>query len=115
MITEIFAGDWKKLSGEIKKQWGKLTDDELTEIGGYKDKLLGILEKKYGYAKKEAEEEIQEFMDKHDIKYQELKERAINAVKQVSEEVEEYVHTSPLRSLAVAAGAGLILGFIFSR
>ena len=64
MTTEILAAKWKKLSGEIKKQWGKLTDDDLTQIAGEKDKLLGALEEKYGYAKQKAKEELDSFLTK---------------------------------------------------
>jgi uncharacterized protein YjbJ (UPF0337 family) len=70
MMNDILAGKWKQLTGEIKKQWGKLTDDDLTMIAGQKDKLLGKLEERYGYAKTKAQEELDVFLSKNncDIK-----------------------------------------------
>ena len=31
-------GNWKELRGDIKKRWGKLTDDDLTAIAGHRSK-----------------------------------------------------------------------------
>ena len=34
-------GNWKQLKGNIKEQWGKLTDDDLNVINGRRDQLEG--------------------------------------------------------------------------
>lgn len=65
MNDDILKGKWKEIKGEIKKQWGDLTDDELMEIDGEKDKLVGTIQKKYGYSKEKAEDEYKSFMDRH--------------------------------------------------
>jgi hypothetical protein len=40
-------GDWKRMKGKVKEQWGKLTDDDITAIGGRKDigerLLVGVI------------------------------------------------------------------------
>ena len=64
MNADILKGKWKEIKGEVKAQWGKLTDDDLTEIEGHEDKLLGLLQKRYGYAKDRAEKEYKDFMDR---------------------------------------------------
>jgi len=46
----IIEGKWKELKGHAREQWGKLTDDELEEVGGKKDRLVGKLQQKYGYS-----------------------------------------------------------------
>ncbi len=58
MHKEILKGDWNVIKGKIKEKWGKFTDDDLTEIEGKKDQLLGKLQKRYGLAKDKAEEEF---------------------------------------------------------
>lgn len=58
MNKDSLKGDWNILKGKIKEQWGKLTDDDLTEIKGKRDQLLGKLQKRYGLEKEEAEEEL---------------------------------------------------------
>src|SRR5665648_552948 len=37
----IIEGRWKELKGHAREQWGKLSDDELEEVGGKKDRLVG--------------------------------------------------------------------------
>lgn len=59
MNRDILQGDWNMVKGKIKEKWGKLTDDDLTEIKGKRDQLLGKIQKKYGYAKDQAEKELQ--------------------------------------------------------
>ncbi|HYC56580.1 MAG TPA: CsbD family protein [Candidatus Binatia bacterium] len=61
MNWDQIEGKWKELSGGVKERWGKLTDDELTTIGGKRDKLAGVLQQKYGMAKEKVEEEISSF------------------------------------------------------
>jgi uncharacterized protein YjbJ (UPF0337 family) len=58
MNTDIFEGQWKQMRGELRSWWGKLTDDDLEQIGGKKDKLAGVLQEKYGYTRAAAQQEI---------------------------------------------------------
>ncbi len=61
MNKEIFDGKWHEVKGKVKEKWGKLTDDDLTEIDGKKESLLGKLESRYGYEKNRAEKELEEY------------------------------------------------------
>ncbi len=55
MAQDMLKGAWKQLKGNVKQQWGKLTDDDLMQIDGNKDVLIGKLQQRYGYSKAEAE------------------------------------------------------------
>jgi len=57
MNNDIFEGKWKQLRGEVKVWWGKLTDDDLDKVEGNYEKLVGLLQEKYGYTRAQAEEE----------------------------------------------------------
>ena len=65
MASDIFEGKWKQLKGSIKERWGELTNDEVDEIDGESERLIGMLQEKYGYAKEKAEAEIAEFLEEH--------------------------------------------------
>ena len=61
MNWDVVKGNWKQLTGKVKQKWGKLTDDDLSAIGGKRDELVGRLQRHYGYAKDQAERELDEF------------------------------------------------------
>jgi uncharacterized protein YjbJ (UPF0337 family) len=49
------------MKGKVKEQWGKLTDDDLDVIAGKQDQLEGRLQERYGYAKDQAQKEINDW------------------------------------------------------
>jgi uncharacterized protein YjbJ (UPF0337 family) len=62
MNEDIFKGQWNQMKGRIKESWGKLTDDEIQQINGRQDLLLGKLQEKYGWSRMEAQNELDRFM-----------------------------------------------------
>jgi uncharacterized protein YjbJ (UPF0337 family) len=66
MNQNILEGKWMQLRGSIREKWGDLTDDELDQIAGKRDKLAGKLQERYGYTELEAEREIDDFLDHWD-------------------------------------------------
>lgn len=63
MNKNVIQGGWLQLSGELKRQWGKLTDDDLKQIEGQRDKLEGTLRKRYGYTSAKASKEVDNFLE----------------------------------------------------
>ena len=61
--TEL-KGKWKQVTGEAKRHWGKLTDDDLKTIEGDRDKLVGKVQERYGKDKDQAEKEVNEWIEK---------------------------------------------------
>ena len=53
MNADQVKGKIKQLSGEIKRKWGQLTDDDLTEAQGNLEKLVGKIQQRTG-EKREA-------------------------------------------------------------
>jgi uncharacterized protein YjbJ (UPF0337 family) len=51
MNGDILIGKWKEIKGGVKVKWGVITDHKLTQVEGNKEKLLGLLQQKYGHAK----------------------------------------------------------------
>lgn len=53
-VWDQIAGNWQQFKGRVKQQWGKLTDDELTEIDGSREVLVGKLQEHYGLGREAA-------------------------------------------------------------
>jgi uncharacterized protein YjbJ (UPF0337 family) len=61
MNKDIFEGKWEQIKGTIVQKWGDLTDDDLTQINGSREKLLGKIQEAYGRSREDAEREIKEW------------------------------------------------------
>jgi uncharacterized protein YjbJ (UPF0337 family) len=58
---DTLAGQWKQLKGEVKSRWGRLTEDELTQVEGDYEKLVGKIQSRYGYTRERVEQEVSDF------------------------------------------------------
>ena len=66
--AEVWAkikGAWTTSKGAVKEQWGKLTDDDITEVDGRRDQLVGKIQTRYGISREEAEAQVGGF----EVKY----------------------------------------------
>ncbi len=61
MNWDRIEGNWKQITGKVRQQWGKLTDDDLDVIDGRREQLAGRIQEVYGISKDEAEKQIERF------------------------------------------------------
>ena len=61
MNKDIIKGKWSQLSGKLKEKWGKLTDDDINQLDGHREYLVGKLQERYGIAKDQADAQVNEF------------------------------------------------------
>jgi uncharacterized protein YjbJ (UPF0337 family) len=54
---DILMGKWKQVRGKVRQQWGKLTDNQVDQINGDYERLVGILQENYGYTRDKAMQE----------------------------------------------------------
>ncbi len=67
MNTDTIEGKWKQLVGRAKSAWGELTDDDLKKAEGGKDKLIGVVQERYGKTKEDARTAVEGFLNKHNF------------------------------------------------
>ena len=48
MNADQLKGIWMRFKGDLKQQWGKFTDDHLQQIEGSYEKVIGMLQERYG-------------------------------------------------------------------
>jgi uncharacterized protein YjbJ (UPF0337 family) len=58
---DIIEGNWKQLTGSIVSRWGRLTNDDLKQISGNREMLLGRIQELYGLTRSEVETELAEW------------------------------------------------------
>jgi uncharacterized protein YjbJ (UPF0337 family) len=61
MNWDEIRNNWKTASDQIKRTWGKLTEDDLTAIAGRRGQLVVVLQERYGYDAAHAQTKVDEF------------------------------------------------------
>lgn len=64
-MWEKIKGSWSQTKGTVKEQWGKLTDDDLLQIEGHRDQLVGKIQTRYGISHDQAEAQVSAWEAKH--------------------------------------------------
>ena len=60
LLKDLLKLRWVQIRAMIQRQWGHLTEDELDSVAGDYDKLVSVLQEKYGYSPERAAEEVQQ-------------------------------------------------------
>ena len=136
-------GDWKRMKGKVKEQWGRLTDDDLTTIGGRREQLEGKIQERYGYAKDQVRREIDdwyrstalstngdagELADQIEAIRTDIQSltstvgriankqlgRAQDTAVEAARSAEDAIMRNPVSAVAIAAGLGFLFG-VFTR
>jgi uncharacterized protein YjbJ (UPF0337 family) len=123
-------GHWDSLKGKIKEHWGQITDDELAEVEGQYDQLVGLIQQKTGEARQQIKRAIDEIAEEYGGAFEEAKEVAREYAQHANEamhegaehlrrraregyeQAHEVVRRRPAESVAVAFGTGLLVGVI---
>jgi uncharacterized protein YjbJ (UPF0337 family) len=65
MNEDIVQGKWKELRGKVRQRWGKVTGDDVDQLQGTHEELVGLLQKRYGYERKQAAKEVKEWVNRY--------------------------------------------------
>ncbi|MBI5032160.1 MAG: CsbD family protein [Chloroflexi bacterium] len=68
MNTHMLQGKWKQIRGKVTEQWGHIADHDLDKIVGKRDQLVGLVQEKYGYTKEKAEQDVDFFLKKMNLR-----------------------------------------------
>ncbi len=61
MNWDQIQGQWKQMMGNVKRHWGKLTDDDVQVVEGNRERLVGKIQERYGVTKEEAEKQVDDW------------------------------------------------------
>lgn len=64
MNWDQIEGRWKQMRGHVKREWGRLTDDDLDQIEGQQEKLVGLVQEAYGVKREEADRQVRNWFDR---------------------------------------------------
>jgi len=62
MNWDQLEGKWKQLKGAARMKWAQLSEDDLDQIDGRKERLIGKIQERYGLARERAEQQVEEWL-----------------------------------------------------
>ncbi|OFE11205.1 hypothetical protein PHACT_15305 [Pseudohongiella acticola] len=62
MNGDILEGKWKQMKGSMQARWGKFTDNDLDRIDGNRERLVGMVQERYGKDKEQAQKDVDEYL-----------------------------------------------------
>ena len=125
---QILEGNWNEIKGKLRQKWGQLTDDDLPQIRGEADQIIGVIQRKTGEAREAIVRYLQEVSGSAAAATgavgdyaQQAAETVRQTAKQAADRVragydaaERFVRQRPKESLAVCFGVGLITGVVIA-
>jgi uncharacterized protein YjbJ (UPF0337 family) len=64
MNMDIVKGRWTQIKGDVKKTFGRLTDDDIIKMEGDLTHAAGVIQERYGITREEAEKRWHEFVSR---------------------------------------------------
>ena len=89
MNEQIFKGKWNQLKGEVQKEWGKLTNNDVDQIEGELTRLKGTIQVKYGQTKEEVDQKVNEFVTRFNEQKEEVSQKVNEFIAQTEQELSE--------------------------
>ncbi|HEY4232279.1 MAG TPA: CsbD family protein [Lacipirellulaceae bacterium] len=123
---EQIFGHWNQLKGKIKESWGQITDDDLLDLEGKFDQLVGLIQDKTGEGRQKVERALHELgesaaeasdgMRGYVEDVGETVSAAVEHTRELAEEsyeqAQELMRRRPAEAVAVAFGTGLLMGVV---
>ena len=111
---QILEGNWSEIKGKLRQKWGQLTDDDLPQIRGEADQIIGVIQRKTGEAREAIERYLQEVSGSAAETLQQTAKQAADQVRAGYDAAERFVRERPKESLAVCFGVGVITGVVIA-
>jgi uncharacterized protein YjbJ (UPF0337 family) len=61
MNWDQIEGKWKEYMGKARSSWGEFSDEELDQIAGKREQLIGKFQQRYGLEREEAERQADDW------------------------------------------------------
>jgi hypothetical protein len=74
--------EWKKTRRQLQKQWDKLTDEDVYQIDDQIDKMVELLQKRYGHTWQDATKELENYLTDYRDRTQEAITDKLNRMNQ---------------------------------
>jgi uncharacterized protein YjbJ (UPF0337 family) len=99
------AGQWEELRPQLRSWWDRLTEADLMQIGGQKDRLISVLQQRYGYPRERAQQEVDRRLQEYTDKSAGVAATATSAAQDMASRVTETAGTAATKAQELAGSA----------
>lgn len=121
-------GQWNQIVGRVRERWGQLTNDDLEQIQGDTEQLVGVIQQKTGESRRAIEEFLEEAVEGGKSLFQRARNTAheyadlareqydhvSQSMKAHYGQAEQFVRRRPVESVAAVFGVGLVAGILMT-
>ena len=68
MNKTILRGKWRRMQGNLKSEWGRLTDNDRRTLDGKIDQMVGLFQERYGYTQERAAQAVTHYLGSYGVK-----------------------------------------------
>jgi uncharacterized protein YjbJ (UPF0337 family) len=127
---QTLQGNWNQIKGKLHEKWGDLTDDDLSNVQGNVEQLVGSIQERTGEtraaiesfleeasanagpAMKRAAETIRTYAEHAAESVQDAAQHASESVSAGFSETQRLVRRRPFESVMTCFGIGVVTGLI---
>jgi uncharacterized protein YjbJ (UPF0337 family) len=99
------AGHWEDLRPQLRSWWDRLTEADLAQIGGQRDRLISLLQQRYGYTRERAQQEVDRRLQEHGEQTAGIAATVTSAAQGVASTVTEAAGAGAAKAQEMAAAA----------
>lgn len=99
------AGQWEQLRPQLRSWWDRLTEADLEQIGGQKDRLISLLQQRYGYPWERAQQEVDRRLQEYSTESAGVAATVTSAAQDVASRVTETAGTAATKAQELAGSA----------
>jgi uncharacterized protein YjbJ (UPF0337 family) len=100
-----FTGQWEQLRPQLRSWFDRLTEADVGQIGGQKDRLVSLVQQRYGYSRERAQQEVDRRLQEHGQKPSGVTARVTGAAQEAASRVTETAGTAAARAQEAAGAA----------
>jgi uncharacterized protein YjbJ (UPF0337 family) len=99
------TGQWEQLRPQLRSWFDRLTEADLGQIGGQKDRLVSLVQQRYGYTRERAQQEVDRRLQEYGEKTAGVTATVTGAAQDVASRVTEAAGTAAAKAQEVAGAA----------
>ncbi len=62
MAQDMLKRQWEQLKERVRQRWSRFTDDDLTQIDGDREALMGKIQERYGRSREQAQSDLAQWL-----------------------------------------------------